>query len=213
MSPIFEFLFGQYKGYETYQIILEITAVLFGLASSLFSMKNSIWVYPTGIVSTSIFVYLLWQWGLLGDLIINGYYFIMSVYGWYIWTRKVTPTRYTPISKTTKNEQYISAGIFVGTLLFIYAVYDFFEKWTSWTAYVDTLTTALFFVGMWLLAKRKIENWLFLLVGNIISVPLYFYKGYTISSMLYIIFVFISIAGYFAWKKRLNNPQETGIIA
>ncbi|PVW15354.1 nicotinamide riboside transporter PnuC [Marixanthomonas spongiae] len=213
MSPIFEFLFGQYEGYATYQIVLEILAVLFGLASSLFSMKNSIWVYPTGIVSTSIFVYLLWQWGLLGDMIINGYYFIMSIYGWYIWTRKVTPTRYTPISKTTKNEQYISAGIFVGTLLFIYAVYDFFEKWTSWTAYVDTLTTALFFVGMWLLAKRKIENWLYLLVGNAISVPLYFYKGYTISSMLYIVFVFISIAGYFAWKKRLNNPQETGVIA
>jgi len=213
MNPIFEFLFGQYEGYATHQIVLEVTAVLFGLVSSLFSMKNSVWVYPTGIISTSIFVYLLWQWGLLGDLIINGYYFIMSVYGWYIWTRKVTETRYTPITKATKKEHYISAGIFVGTLLFIYAVYDFFEKWTSWTAYVDTITTAFFFVGMWFLAKRKIENWVYLLVGNIISVPLYFYKGYTISSMLYIIFVFISIAGYFAWKKRLNNPQETGVIA
>ena len=213
MNPIFEFLFGQYKGYETHQIILEITAVLLGLISSIYSMKNSIWVYPTGIISTAIFVYLLWQWGLLGDMIINAYYFSMSIYGWYIWTRKVTPTRYTPISKTTRKEHIVSAGIFIGTLFFIYIVYQIFDRWNSWTAYVDTLTTAFFFVGMWLLAKRKIENWLYLLIGNIISVPLYFYKGYTISSILYIVFIFISIAGYYAWKKRLNNPQNKGVIA
>ncbi|MDT0556429.1 nicotinamide riboside transporter PnuC [Patiriisocius hiemis] len=205
MSPIFEFLFGQYKGYETHQIVLEAIGVFFGLVSALCSWKNSVWVYPTGIISTAIFVYLLWQWELLGDMVIQAYYFIMSIYGWYIWTRKVTPDTYTPITTTTKKEHKTTLFIFLGALLFIYIIYEAFDKWTSWTAYVDTLTTGLFFVGMWLLAKRKIENWLYLLAGNIISVPLYFYKGYTLSSILYLVFIGISIAGYYAWKKYLNN--------
>ncbi len=209
MSPIFEFLFGQYSDYEPYQIALEVIAVLFGLISALCSMRNSVWVYPTGIVSTLLFVYLLWQWELLGDMIINGYYFVMSVYGWYVWTRKVAPDQFTPITWMTGKDRTIAGGIFVGTLLFIYGVYEFFSKWTSWTAYVDTLTTAFFFVGMWLLARRKIENWLFLLVGNIISIPLYFYKGYTLSSLLYVVFVFISIFGFIAWKQRYNKNLQT----
>ena len=207
MPPIFEYLFGPYRGYETHQIVLEIIAVLFGLVSALFSRRNSILVYPTGIISTVLFVYLLWQWELLGDMIINIYYFTMSVYGWYIWTRKVAPDKHTPITLTTSKEHKRSVGIFVGAVAFIYIIYELFEKWTSWTAYVDTLTTGLFFVGMWLLAKRKVENWLYLLAGNIISIPLYFYKGYTISSILYVIFVGISISGYFAWKKNLNKDK------
>ena len=80
--------------------------------------------------------------------------------------------------------------------------------WTNWTAYVDTLTTAIFFVGMWLMAKRKIENWLYWIVGDIISVPLYFYKGYTLSSLLYLILTIIAVFGYFAWKKSLNKNLE-----
>ncbi len=207
MSPIFDFLFRQYADYETYQIVLEALAVLFGLASALFSWRNSIWVYPTGIISTAIFVYLLWQWELLGDLIIQGYYFTMSIYGWYIWTRKVSPDTFTPITKASKREHAIAATIGLVALIGVYIVYTIFDKWTSWTAYVDTLTTAIFFGGMWMLAKRKLENWLYLLAGNIISVPLYFMKGYTLSSMLYLIFIAISILGYVAWKKNLYSDK------
>lgn len=210
MNPIFDFLFGQYSDYETRFIILEVIAVLFGLVSSVYSWRNSILVYPTGIVSTAIFVYLLWQWSLLGDMIINAYYFLMSIYGWYIWTRKIAPEKHTPITLMTKKESVTTTYIFFASVAFVIAVYFYFEKWTSWTAYIDTLTTGLFFVGMWLLAKRKVENWLFLLAGNVISAPLYFYKGYTISSMLYLIFIVISILGYRAWKQNLN--KDTVIV-
>jgi nicotinamide mononucleotide transporter len=102
MSPIFEFFFGQYRGYETHIIGLEVAGIVFGLISSICSMRNSVWVYPTGIVSTLIFVYILLKFNLLGDTIINGYYFVMSIYGWYIWTRKVTPTQTTPITRLLK---------------------------------------------------------------------------------------------------------------
>ncbi len=209
MSPIFEFFFGQYRGYETHIIGLEVAGIVFGLISSICSMRNSVWVYPTGIVSTLIFVYILLKFNLLGDTIINGYYFVMSIYGWYIWTKKVTPTQTTPITKATKNDYTYSLGIFLSTMFFIYIIYYVFEKFEGWVSYIDILTTGLFFVGMWMLAKKKLENWLFLLMGNVISVPLYFYKGLTLSSFLYVIFVIISIFGYLAWKKILNNRLQT----
>ena len=207
MTEIFDFLFGQYKEYAITDIILEIIAIFFGFLSVLYSKKNKIWVFPTGMISTSIFVYLLLKWELLGDMMINGYYFIMSVYGWYIWTRKVDETKVTPISRTSKKEKIISIFIFFATLLFVFIVYKSFDKWTSWLAYIDTLTTAIFFVGMWLMAKRKIENWILWIIGDIISIPLYFYKGFTFTSLQYLGFTFIAIFGYLAWKKSLNkNP-------
>ena len=90
----------------------------------------------------------------------------------------------------------------------VFVVYQIFEMWTSWVAYVDTFTTALFFVGMWLMAKRKIENWIFWIIADIISVPLYFYKGFTFTSLQYLSFTILAIFGFLAWKKHLNNiPQ------
>ena len=209
MSEIFDFFFAQYKTYSTTDTVLEIIAVIFGFLSVWYSKKNNIWVFPTGMISTAIFVYLLVQWELLGDMMINGYYFIMSVYGWYLWTRKVDDIAVTKISRTTKKEKKIAAFIFIATLIFVYIVYTTFDKWTNWVAYADTFTTAIFFVGMWLMAKRKIENWLFWIVGDIISIPLYFYKGFTFTSFQYLGFTFIAIFGYYAWKKNLNKTQST----
>ncbi|APG60982.1 nicotinamide riboside transporter PnuC [Christiangramia salexigens] len=205
MQPIFDFFFSQYSDYPLLFIILEIVAVIFGFLSVWYSKQNNILVYPTGIVSTLIFVYLLWQWQLLGDMMINAYYFSMSIYGWYIWTRKVDATHFTPITSTTKKEQITSVFIFIGTLIFVFGVYEYFDKWNNWTAYVDTVTTAIFFVGMWLMAKRKIENWIYWIIGDIISVPLYFYKGLTFTSLQYLVFTIIAIYGYRAWKKNLRN--------
>ena len=214
MSQVFDWIFSQYHGVAPYIVVLELVAVAFAVFSVIYSKKNSVLVYPTGIVSTLIFVYILYIYGLLGDMIINGYYFIMSVYGWYIWTRKIDETHYTPITKTTKKERQFIVVLFVGTLVFITLVYlqfgslemKLFHK-ANFASYVDVLTTAFFFVGMWLLAKRKIENWTYLLIGNIISIPLYFYKGLIFSVLLYIVLTIIAIYGYYAWKKILyNNP-------
>ncbi len=205
MQPIFDFFFDQYQDYPILFVILEIIAVIFGFLSVWYSKQNNILVYPTGIVSTMIFVYLLWQWELLGDMMINAYYFAMSIYGWYIWTRKIDATHFTPITSTTRKEQFQSVFIFLGTLIFVFGVYEYFDKWNNWTAYVDTITTGIFFVGMWLMAKRKIENWIYWIVGDIISVPLYFYKGLTFTSLQYLVFTIIAVYGYKAWKKNLRN--------
>jgi nicotinamide mononucleotide transporter len=209
MTTIFELLFDQYKTYSTLDITLEIVAVIFGFLSVWFSKQNKIWVFPTGMISTLIFVYLLFKWELLGDMLINGYYFIMSIYGWYIWTRKLDKIHVNQISTTTFKEKKISIILFIAALLFVFIIYQKFDKWTSWVAYIDTITTAIFFVGMWLMAKRKIENWIFWIVGDLISVPLYLYKGFTFTSFQYFGFTFIAIFGYLAWKKNLHKTQLT----
>ena len=209
MNQIFNLLFEQYSYYAVLDIIMEITAVFFGFASVWYSKQNNILVFPTGLISTSIFVYLLFKWQLLGDMMINGYYFIMSIYGWYVWTRKVDTENVTPISRVTKREQKFGIVIFVSTLVLVYEVYQFFDMWTNWVAYVDTLTTALFFVGMWLMAKRKIENWYFWIIADIISVPLYLYKGLTFTSIQYFGFTILAIFGFLAWKKNLSNSTQT----
>ena len=202
-----EYLFHQYKEYPTFEIYLEITAVIFGLLSVWYAKKDNILVFPTGIISTSIYVYLLWKWTLLGDMMINGYYFIMSIYGWYLWTRKKEGEDEYPIATLSNKEKSIAFIIFIATIAFVVGVYLFFDKFTTWSAYVDTLVTGIFFVGMWLMAKRKIENWILWIIGDIISIPLYFFKGYTFTSIQYIVFTVIAYYGYLEWKKTLNNSR------
>ena len=205
---MFDLLFQQYSDYQTLDISLEIIAVVFGILSVWFSKKNNILVYPTGMISTSIFTYLLFKWSLLGDMMINAYYFMMSIYGWYIWTRKVNNI-VTPISKVSLAEKITSLIIFFFSLSFVYGIYNYFDKWGSYTSYIDNFTTAIFFVAMWLMANRKIENWIFWIIGNIISIPLYFYKGLTFTSIQYIILSVIAISGYYTWKKILDNSIQT----
>lgn len=198
-------LFSQYNEYDTIDIVLEIIAVLFGLASVLFAKKNNIAVYPTGIISTIIFVYLLNKWGLMGDMMINIYYTTMSVYGWYLWSRKSDDKPELPITSVTSKEIYYGVLLFILTVVFVLFVYNYFDKLTHWTAYIDTFTTGVFFVGMWLMAKRKLENWILWIIGDLVSIPLYFYRGYTFTSIQYAIFTIIAVYGYIEWKKNLNK--------
>ena len=202
---MFETLFSQYNEYETIDIVLEIIGVLFGLASVLFAKKNNIHVYSKGIISTIICVYWLNKWGLMGDMMINIYYTTMSIYGWYLWSRKSDDKPELPITSVTSKELYYGVLLFILTVVFVLFVYNYFDKFTHWTAYVDTFTTGIFFVGMWLMAKRKLENWVLWIIGDLVSIPLYFYRGYTFTSIQYAIFTIIAVYGYIEWKKNLNK--------
>lgn len=210
MTTIFDFLFGQYKDYSTLHIILELIATIFGIFSVVYSKKNNILVYPTGLISTAIYVYLLFQWHLYGDLIINAYYFYMSIYGWLLWSRKDNTNHdLLKITTMTASDRTKSAAIFLGSIIGVSIVYIYFNKFTYWWAYIDTFITGLFFVGMWLMAKRKIENWLFLIAGDIIAIPLFFLKGYTLTSILNIVLTIIAIFGYLSWKRALQSEKLT----
>lgn len=208
MMDFLDQLFYQYSQYSNTDISLEIIAVFFGFLSVWFSKNNNILVFPTGLINTSIFVYLLLKWSLLGDMIINAYYFIMSIYGWYFWL-KGTNNTVSPISKVSNTDIRIVVLLFISSSVFVSLVYTFFDKWETIVSYIDILTTAIFFAAMWLMAKRKVESWIFWIVGNIISIPLYLHKGLAFTSIQYFIFTVIAIAGYIKWKELYNKQIQT----
>lgn len=208
MDQIFNFLFSQYSSYSPSFIYLELFAVIMNIISVVYAKKNNILVYPTGLIGTGIFVYILLNFSLLGDTIINAYFFSMSIYGWYFWSRKKDEVIINQVSTINRNEIKYLFILAISSLIFIYFVYDFFDKWNNWTAYVDNVTTAIFFIAMWLMAKRKVESWIFWIIGDLITVPLYFYKGLTISSIQYIIFLILAVLGYISWKKILDKNHQ-----
>ena len=208
MDQIFDFLFSQYSSYSPSFIYLELFAVIMNITSVVYAKRNNILVYPTGLIGTGIFVYILLNFSLLGDTIINAYFFSMSIYGWYFWSRKKDKVFINNVSTINRNEIKYLFILAISSLIFIYLVYDYFDKWNNWTAYVDNITTAIFFVAMWLMARRKIESWIFWIIGDLITVPLYFYKGLTISSIQYIIFLILAVLGYISWKKILDKNHQ-----
>ena len=208
INPIFEFFIGPYSNHSNLDISLESTAVILGVLSVWYAKKDNILVYPTGMISTAIYVYLLLIAGLVGDFLINAYYFMMSVYGWYFWTQKREGKITHPIKKISSKEKQWSLFLFITTIIIVTGIYFLFDKWNDWTAPVDTFTTAIFFVGFWLMARKKIEHWIFWIIGDIISIPLYLYKGMGLTSIQYVIFTLIAIFGYLEWKKSYNNSKQ-----
>lgn len=212
-------MFNQYDGVPTHLVVLEIIGVIFGFLSVWYARKGNIWVYPTGIISTMLFVYLLWHYVLWGDMLINVYYTIMSIYGWVLWARNAQDNIIT-ISRTTPADWKTAALLGAFSFLFVIGVYylkpfiknDFSMQGVTLgfhnflpTEYVDVFTTAIFLVGMWLMAKRKIENWLFWIVGDLISIPLYYIKGMVFTSFQYLLFTIIAIMGYLEWRRKLKQ--------
>ena len=209
MNPIFDFFIAPYKEYSITDISLEGIEVVMGFLSVWFAKKDKIEVYPTGMISTAIYVYLLLKAGLMGDFLINAYYFIMSIYGWIFWTQQKEGVVLHQIDRMNRSEKKWSVFLFILSMLFVGGVYGLLGKWNSWTAPVDTFTTALFFVGMWLMARRKIAHWIFWIVGDVISIPLYLYKGLALTSFQYLIFTIIAIFGFIEWKKVYNSNRQT----
>ena len=187
---------------------LEFLAVIFGFLSVWFAKENNILVYPTGILSTSIFVYLLVISELYGDASINAYFFVMSFYGWYFWTRKKSGEIINQISRISLSEKIVSIFLFALAIIVIFSIYYFFDKWATISAYLDTLTTGIFFVAMWLMSRRKIEHWTFWIIGDVLSVPLYIYKGLFLTAIQYFVFTIIAIMGYREWEKIIQKNQE-----
>ena len=211
-------LTAQYSSYETYLIYFEVIAVIFGLASVFFSIKQNIWVYPTGIISTVLFIYIMYVFGLLGDMLINVYYTVMSVYGWFLWSKHSDDNIHVEVKTASKKDWQIGSVLFVGSLIFVGLVY-YFKPYIDnqfsmngvrlglyhldWANYTDIITTSLFLVGMFFMAKRNIENWIFWIVADFICIPMMVYKGLGITAIQYIIFTAMAIIGYLEWKKSL----------
>ena len=230
MAELLTWLFGQYADYSTTFIVLELIAVVFGVASVLLASRTNILVFPIGLVSTAIFVYLLWKWQLFGDMFINAYYTVMSLYGWINWSKNKKNQSIETHESNNVRIEHLHAGdipilsaLAVGTMSFVALIYYFrpvinngfsFDGVVlgvhlfTWVDYTDMLTTALFLMAMWLMARRKIEHWILWIIADAISVPLYFYKGFTFTALQYVVFTLIAIWAYYEWQRRYRiQPQ------
>lgn len=209
MNDIIDFFIDAYRESPTYIIVLEFIAFVFGILSVWFAKKANIWVYPTGIICTVITVYLLYINQYFGDMMMNFYYSIMSIYGWWNWSRKKGDKYIVPISRTNKREKQIGVIMFVGTMIVTYFVYKGFGYTLEIPNYIDIVTSGIFFTAMWYMANKKLENWILWIIADIITIPLYAYRGLGMLSLQYIIFTILAIQGYIEWKNNLNKSQQT----
>ena len=209
MNPIFDFFTEVYQQASLYVLILELLVFIFGIASVIFAKKENILVYPTGLIATIITVYLLYKAGYFGDMMLNFYYSIMSIYGWWNWSRKKQNDSVIPISKTNLKEKGIGFLMFMITMIITYGVYKYFGQEIKSENYIDIFTSGIFFTAMWFMANKKIENWTLWIFADIITVPLYAYRGLGMLSLQYLIFTILAIQGYFKWKKTLNKQTST----
>lgn len=191
---------------------LEIIAVALGIASVWYARRENILVYPTGIVSVLIYVYICFFSRLYADAGINFFYFVMSVYGWYKWTHNTDTGRTLEISINSKRQQVAGIGLTIAsywTILGLIWLFNFDDKvyMNSYVPWVDSFTTAIFLVGMLLMARKKVENWIYWIIADIVSIPLYFMKGLVFTSFQYVVFLILAILGYIEWRKRWSDKQ------
>ncbi len=205
MSELYNFFLDSYSSYSHLDIVLEFLAFSFGIISVIYAKKENILVYPTGIICTVITVYILFKAQYLGDMMMNVYYSIMSIYGWWNWSRKDKDKYMIKISRFSKNDLGLTIFLFVLTICITYSVYLFSLNEIGIPNYIDVFTSGLFFTAMWLMANKKLESWIFWIIADIITVPLYAYRGLGMLSLQYIIFTILAIQGYLEWKKSLNK--------
>lgn len=209
MNEIYDFFLEAYSNSPTYIIVLEFLAFIFGIISVIYAKKENILVYPTGIICTVITIYLLYRAQYFGDMMMNVYYSVMSIYGWWNWSRVKDNHYIILISKTNKKEYLIASFFFLLTIVITFSVYKMNLDSLEIPNYIDIFTSGIFFTAMWLMANKKIESWIFWIIGDIITIPLYSYRGLGILSLQYLIFLILAIQGYYEWKKTLNKQNQT----
>jgi nicotinamide mononucleotide transporter len=205
MVELYDFFLEAYSTYSKLDIGLEFLAFTFGIISVIYAKKENILVYPTGIICTVITVYLLYKAQYFGDMMMNIYYSLMSIYGWWNWSRIQNDKYLLKITRFSKNDLGLTVFLFLLTTTVTYAVYTFNLTEIKIPNYIDIFTSGIFFTAMWLMANKKLESWVFWIIGDIITVPLYAYRGLGMLSLQYIIFTILAIQGYIEWKKHLSR--------
>lgn len=200
-----DFFINTYKNVSSFNICLEILTFVFGVWSVLLARKQNILTFQVGLIATSITVYLLFMAGYYGDMAINFYYSIMSIYGWYKWRKHSFFETELAISRTNFRQKTLGFILFLITMIVVILVYKIFDFKIATENYFDIFTSGIFFTAMWFMALKKIENWTLWILGNAIVVPLYAFKGLYILAIEYIIFTILAILAYFEWKNILKH--------
>ena len=189
-----------------YLFSIEGLAVSTGLASVWFSVKERIWVYPIGLISVSIYVYLSFIYGIYADMGINIYYVLMSIYGWYRWLQPSESGAAKEITRNSGKEWILSIVLFLLSWVILFVILQRFTD--SEIPLWDSLTTSLAIVGMWLMAEKKVEHWLFWIATDLLSIPLYYYKDLLLTSGQFFVFTILAVIGWLQWNKSLSNRNQ-----
>lgn len=187
---------------------LEYLAVFSGIASVWYSRKESILVYPVGLISTTIYIYLSFKGSLFGEASVNFYYTVMSIYGWILWTKKdVQHNNIVVITYSTGKQWLMQVLFFSFCYVIIFTALTYLKKDFAPGAipWADGFASATAFTGMWLMANKKVESWYWWIATNIASVPLYFVKHYVFTSIFYFILLIMAWWGLAEWRRRANN--------
>lgn len=202
---LYDLFLKPYEGYSTLFIVLEAIAAFFGIVSVWFARRNSIWVYPTGIISTALYVYILFVSGVYGDAVINIYYTAMSLYGWYVWLNVKGEGQALPITRLHRRGALFTGGFTLANFALFYIILQYYTD--SIVPTLDAITTALAFSAMYLMARKKVENWAFWIACDLISVGLYIYKGLGVTALQYLIFLILAISAHFEWVRLYREQQ------
>jgi len=181
---------------------LQWAGLISGILEVLLARANKIALYPAGIISSAIAVYLLLMAGLYGESLLSLYYIIMSIYGWWYWVKKKNKP-VVKITWTSKQEWMTVASIVIAGYLLLYFTLKYLTP--STVPHLDALVTSTAWAGMWLLARRKMENWILLNVSNAIAIPLLFYKELPLYGLLTIFLFVVAVQGYFSWRKKIDH--------
>lgn len=203
-----DFFLNSYKDKAVLDIFIEIIVFLFGIMSVIYAKKENILVFPVGLIATVLTVYLLYKVGYFADMTVNIYYSIMSVYGWINWSKKKGDVPEYQISRATKKQKWMGLLMFTITIWVMYGIYKLFDQPILQENYIDIFTTGIFFTGMWFMALKKIENWTLWIIGNLISIPLYGYRGLGILSLQFIIFTILAIMAYREWNAIIQQQTK-----
>ncbi len=202
-----DFFIDAYKNAPVYRIVLEAIAFFTGIASVWFARNQNILVYPVGLVATAITTYLLYVAGYFGDMVVNGYYTLMSLYGWYKWSG--ASVEKVSVSRTNHREKLTGLSLFIITIIVIFTIYKGFGQDIMIENWFDILTAGIFFTAMWFMALKKIENWTLWIIGNLIAIPLYAYRGLGMLALQYVIFTIIAVQAYITWRKILSSRETS----
>ena len=185
---------------------VELIAVFFGLLCVWSMKKESILAFPLGIINVLIYAYICFTAKLYAYAGINLFYFVMSVYGWYNWLRKGNNEEKIRITECSEKERVWNS---IAILVFFAVLWILLKRFTDSVVPVwDAMTTAIYIIGMWLLARKKIENWILWIAGDFISIFLFAYEKLYFSSFQFLVFTIIAILGYMEWKTKLVKSEE-----
>src|SRR6476620_5213264 len=188
--------------------VLEYIAVFFGIASVWYSRMENILVYPVGLVNTITYVYISVKGSLFGEASVNFYYTAMSIYGWILWAKKNHQQEHIVIITWSDKKDWMQELLFFAAFyMAIFSALTYLKKDFAPGAipWADAFASATAFTGMWLMARKKVESWYWWIATNVASIPLYFVKHYTFTSVYYLVLLVFAFWGLAEWKKRANK--------